>query len=182
MQADRESPPRQGEPPELQLDAAEVAALYVEHGGELRRFLIGVLRDRDLANDVLQSTFVKAVQRGHEARVESRKAWLFRVAFHEALAVKRRLQTQQKATAKLASLARCGSETPEESAVRGEVVERVRSALADLPPDQRRVVHLRIYEEKSFSEIAGLLRLPLGTVLTRMRLGLKKLKARMDSD
>ncbi len=45
-----------------------------------------------------------------------------------------------------------------------------------LPADQLQVVQLRIYEEQTFQEIARRLELPLGTVLTRMRLALKKLQ------
>lgn len=182
MQGDREIQSPTGDPPEQPIGAAEVAALYVEHGGELRRFILGVLRDRDLANDVLQATFIKAVQKGHESRAESRKAWLFRVAFHEALVLKRRQQTHQKATLHLARLPRRGSENPEESVVRGEVVEQVRAALACLPPEQRDVVQKRIYEEKPFAAIAEDLGVPLGTVLTRMRLGLKKLKTKIEGE
>jgi len=57
---------------------------------------------------------------------------------------------------------------PEEPLIRGETVEAVREALKQLPEEQRRVVLARIYEEKTFAEIAGEFGLPLGTVLTRM--------------
>ena len=71
-------------PDEGRLDPAVVAGLYEEYGGELRAFLTGVLRDSGLAADALQSTFVKAVERGHTAQADSLKGWLFRVAYHEA--------------------------------------------------------------------------------------------------
>lgn len=163
------------------LDPAEIAALYLEHGGELRRFILGVVRNRELANDVLQATFAKAVERGHESRAETRKAWLFRVALNEALVYKRRHQSHLKATAHLARSDR-SADAPEDSVVRGETVEKVRAALASLPPEQRQVVCLRIYEDKPFADIAQQLQIPLGTVLTRMRLGLQKLRARIESE
>src|SRR5438552_16880369 len=72
------------------LDPSIVAALYVDHGEELRRFLLGILMDAQLTSDVLQATFVKMVERGHEIKEASRKAWLFRVAYHEAMAYRRR--------------------------------------------------------------------------------------------
>ncbi|MBW8883235.1 MAG: hypothetical protein JF612_00360, partial [Planctomycetia bacterium] len=53
--------PQEGE---CHLDSSIVAALYVEHGEELRRFLLGILRDAQLTSDVLQATFVKMVERG----------------------------------------------------------------------------------------------------------------------
>ena len=72
------------------LDPSIVAGLYVQHAEELRRFLLGILRDPQLTSDVLQATFVKMAERGHETREGSRKAWLFRVAYHEAMAIRRR--------------------------------------------------------------------------------------------
>ena len=72
------------------LDSAVVAALYLDHGEELKRFLLGLLNDSQLAHDVLQATFTKMIERGHQTKQESRMAWLFRVAYHEAMAVRRR--------------------------------------------------------------------------------------------
>ena len=84
------------------LDAAEVAALYAAHADQLQRFLWGVLRDRALVQDVLQATFVKLVERGGESREESRKAWLFRVAYNEALSIRRREAIGDKVVKKVA--------------------------------------------------------------------------------
>jgi RNA polymerase sigma factor (sigma-70 family) len=158
------------------LDAARVAALYLEHGTELRRFVLGVVRDPETAGDVLQATFAKAVELGHTARSESLKGWLFRVAYHEALTIRRRQATRDQVHRRLAPLRQHSDERPEESLIRGETVEAVRRALAALPAEQRRVVWARMYEDKTFAEIAAEDRLPLGTVLTRMRLALEKLR------
>ena len=72
------------------LDPSIVAGLYVQHAEELRRFLLGILRDAQLTSDVLQARFVKLAERGQETREATRKAWLFRVAYHEAMAIRRR--------------------------------------------------------------------------------------------
>ena len=55
----------------------------------------------------------------------------------------------------------------------------VRKALGGLPEEQRRVVLARVYDDKTFAEIAGEFGLPLGTVLTRMRRALEKLRRTM---
>ena len=68
---------------EGKIDPAIVAAFFEEHSRELKRFLVGVLRDDQLANDAVQAAFTKMVERGHETKEESRKAWLFRVAYNE---------------------------------------------------------------------------------------------------
>jgi len=169
------------------VDSAMVAALYVEHAEELQRFLAGVLRDPQLAADALQAAFVKMVERGHNTQAESRKAWLFRVAYHEAIALRRKDAARDRATRKLEPLIQNGSaenhplNTSSYSAslsslVRMEEVEAVRAAIDKLPAPQREIVRLRMYEDKRFAEIAAQLNIPLGTALARMRAALEKLR------
>lgn len=165
---------------EGKLDASVVAALYVEHGEELRRFLYGLLRDAQLTSDVLQATFVKMAERGHETREASRKAWLFRVAFHEAMAYRRREGVGQRVVQKLAWQTNGQAGAADDPLVRFESVEIVRSALDELPPEQRQVVRMRFYEEKTFAVIARELDIPLGTALWRMRAAMIKLREKLD--
>jgi len=164
------------------IDPAEVAALYVQHAGELRRFLYGVLRDADLAGDVLQATFTKAIEAGHTAQQESLKGWLFRVAYNEALALRRREAVHVRATHQIARSDEAHGGSPEEKLVRLEAVRSVRAALRELPEGQREVVRLRIYEQKKFSVIASELGLPLGTVLSRMQSALAKLRSKLQGE
>lgn len=162
------------------LDTAIVAALFAEHEGELLAFLQGVLRDRQAASDALQTTFVKLTQRGHEVRAESRKAWLFRVAFHEAMLLRRKQATGERVL-RQAAWTRPEVDAPaDERLVRREDVERVRAALDELPADQRQIVRMKIYEEKTFAVIAAELKIPLGTALARMRAGLEKLRRKLE--
>ena len=164
------------------LDPAEVSALYVEYGEQLRRFLIGVLRDSQLANDALQAAFAKAVERVHTAREETRKAWLFRVAYNEALALRRRQGVDAKAMQKVAWSHDDKSRTADEPVIRFETVSSVREAIAELPAAQQQVVRMRIYEEKTFAVIAAELDIPLGTALARMRAAMEKLKKRLGEE
>jgi RNA polymerase sigma factor (sigma-70 family) len=164
------------------IDAAVIASLYERYADELGLFLKGVLRNADLAAEALQNTFIKAVESGHTAREESLKGWLFRVAFHEAALLRRRGQLHDRSLRQMARDSQSSGhsgERPEEHLARSETLSEVQRALHELPPDQRQVVQMRIYEEKSFAEIAEELSVPLGTVLTRMRLALKKLSRHM---
>ena len=156
-----------------------IASLYADLADDLRRFVLGVVRDPELTDDVMQSTFVKAVEHGHEAREETSRGWLFRVAFHEALAARRRLASRDKGHRRLAGFRPRADARPDDSLIRGETVEAVREALGRLPEEQRRVVLARVYEEKTFAEIAAEFGLPLGTVLTRMRRALEKMRRTM---
>lgn len=171
---------------DCKIDPALVAAMYAEHADELRNFLIGVLRNAEAAGEVVQATFAKAVEVGHTAHAETLKGWLFRVAFHEALAYRRRMAVHDKATRRIAwnagSTQESAHDSPHDNVVRDETVESIRIALDALPVEQKKVVSMRIYDEKTFATIAAELGVPLGTVLTRMQLALRKLRRTMNSD
>ncbi len=158
------------------LEPSRVESLFHEHAMEVRRFVLGIVRDPEVAADVLQSTFAKVVESGHTARAETLKGWLFRVAYHEALTARRRDQTRAEGQRKLASFCTNTSDRPEDRLIQGETIEAVRKALDDLPNEQRRVVWARLYEDKTFATIAQEFGVPLGTVLTRMRLALDKMR------
>lgn len=162
------------------LASATIAALFVRHADELRRFIVGVLRDHHAANDVLQVTFAKAIEKGHLVRNDSLKSWLFRVAFNEAMVFKRREAVAYRAHDELGRRGDKQSAAPDMNLVRWETVVGVRQAIDQLPLEQRQVVRMRIYENKKFVDIAAELQLPLGTVLTRMQLAVQKLKKALE--
>ena len=164
------------------IDSDFVAALYEEHAQELRRFLFAILRDHDLTTDALQNAFFKMIEVGHTARRETLKGWLFRVAYREALALRRRQGVDGKAMRKLADAGPPDCPSPDEAMCRSEAIERVRSALERLPAEQRQVVRMRMYRQQTFASIAAELGLPLGTVLTRMRLAVEKLRNQLAGD
>lgn len=167
---------------DCRLDPAEISALYLDHGEQLRRFLIGLLRDSQLAHDVLQATFAKAVEAGHTAKRETRKAWLFRVAYNEAMALRRRQGVDARAMRKIAWSREVGGKSADESVIRFETVHTVREAIDELPAVQQQIVRMRIYEEKTFAVIAEELEIPLGTALARMRAAMEKLRRRLQED
>lgn len=165
-----------------QLDPAAVEELYAQHAAELRAFLTGVLRNADWAAEALQSTFMKAAEAGHTAQRETIKGWLFRVAYNEAMLLRRKQEVDQRATRKVAWQGSPDLEPVDSRLLRAEVIERVRRGLDILPADQRLVVRLRIYEDKTFAEIARELGIPLGTVVTRMRAALQKLSRELGAE
>lgn len=166
---------------DTKIDPAVVAALYVQHADDLRAFLVGILRNAESAAEALQATFTKAMESGHTANKETRKGWLFRVAFNEAMAIRRRQKVHDKSIQKLAWQGAKSTDGPDENLSRGETIHQIRAALDLLPTDQQTVVRMRIYEEKTFAVIAEELGVPLGTVLTRMRLALRKLQREIEN-
>lgn len=164
-----------GSPERLSADA--VRALYLLHGRDLQLFLTGVLKDGDAAQDVCQVTFQRLLESGHEAKEETTRGWLFKVGFNEALAWRRRESQRDKLHRKTAATAdQVNIELPVQSLVRTEEIEKLKRLLQDLPTEQQLVVRQRIQEDKTFAQIAEELNVPLGTVLTRMRLAVQKLQ------
>ena len=158
------------------IDPEDIAAWYREHAGPLRSFLLGVVRNAELAEEILQVTFTRAMEAGHTARDGTQKGGLFRVAYNEAMLLGRKRQLHDRSLRQIARQPLPETETPEARAGLLESAERVRDALERLSPEQQAVVRRRIYEDKTFAEIAEELQVPLGTVLTRMRTSLGRLQ------
>ncbi len=174
--------------PDPQLfDADRAKLVYEEHSVGLGRFLLGLLRNEAAAADALQTTFIRLLEKGHTVQQrDSLKSWLFRVAYNEAMLIRRRKTISRKHAEgvawKVQSLGGADRGTDDRLsqsvhfAIQQEDIQRVRKALTQLPDAQRAVVEMRIYEGLKFREIAEQLDEPLGTVLARMQAGLKKLK------
>ena len=161
------------------LSPERVAAVYAELGVEIRAFLLGLTRDPEQSEELLQATFGRLVEVGHTARDESLRGWLFRVAYNEALLVRRRQATGERILMRTAWSREATTVPAEEPLVQAETVQRVRQAIAELPPEQQQIVRLRIYDNKTFAAIAAELKIPLGTALGRMQAALTKLRVRL---
>jgi RNA polymerase sigma-70 factor (ECF subfamily) len=156
-----------------------VTDLFHAYQRDLFYFLLGILRDEAVAMDVLQTTFVKLIEQGGGVAKGSLKSWLFRVAHNEAIERRRRVALELRHQERLA-----GWQVANHNSIRGvdefweglEQQAAVKQAIETLSPDQRTVVIKRIYEGQKFAAISQELGVPLGTVLTRMRAALAKLR------
>lgn len=158
-----------------QLDPTTLTLWYREYAVRLRAFLLGLLKNMTLVDEALQATFTKALTSGGNVQAGSEKAWLFQVAFNEAMLLKRRAETHQRALHQLGTPLR-ENRQPIEHLLSWDSVHQVRMALEQLPEKQKQIVRLRIENEWTFQQIADHLELPLGTVLTRMRTALQNLR------
>lgn len=169
------------------LDREKALELYEKHHLALNRFLLGILRDEAEAADALQTTFATFLEKGHMVqRKDSLKSWLFRVAFNEAMLIRRKESVSRKHAEKVAWRlhVQAGADKGVDErisqsvhyAIQQENIQQVREALGRLPVAQQDVVRKRIYDGLKFREIADELDVPLGTVLARMQAALKKLK------
>lgn len=141
--------------------------------------------DRDLAEEVTQATFVKAVQAVGRYREHGKfEAWLFRIALnHLRDEWRRRMRRRTAADATLlADEAATVASDPARQSERQDELGRIRQAVAAMPEADRQVLHLRYTAAMSFVQIAGTLRRPLGTVLARHHRALQKLRQALEAE
>jgi RNA polymerase sigma-70 factor (ECF subfamily) len=164
-------------------DGRALDALFERYEAPVFQFIVGLLRDRHRAEDVLQETFVRALERLEGVDPDHLRGWLFTVAYHQAMLARRRQKNRSDVSRAVAVAAEGDYEHhpdpgagPEREAERREEARRLRYLLDLLPPAQREVIRQRVYEGKRFREIAADLECPLNTALARMHEGLKRLR------
>lgn len=154
----------------------QLAATYDAHADALFGFLLNLLRDKEQAREVMQELFKKLAQQPDRLqRARDMRSFLIRMAHHLAIDLIRRRDTRERhhdqARSENAGLFAPATD-PDESSVRSALAE----ALTELPSDQRAVVHLKLWEQFTFEQIAATLDIPQNTAASRYRYGLDKLR------
>jgi RNA polymerase sigma-70 factor (ECF subfamily) len=152
------------------------AELYELCAARVHHYLAVRLGSRDGADEVLQEVFVRLVgQRQRLAVVENLTAYVFTIARNEAIRhAGRRLRDSRHRQPLTAE--EIFQEAESNDLELREAAESVAIALRQLPEELREVIELKIYGGLTFREIAELLALPQGTVATRYRTALARLK------
>lgn len=163
-------------------DDRALDTLLARHEAPLFQFLVGMLRDHHLAEDVLQETFVRALERLDGVDGEHLRGWLFTVAYHQALLARRRQKSRPASALAVSAEPAERRPGPSDLAALRDEAQRVGRLLARLPAPQREVIRQRVYEGKRFREIAAALGCPLNTALARMHEGLKRLRLLWEAD
>jgi RNA polymerase sigma-70 factor (ECF subfamily) len=154
-------------------DPAAFAALYDACADRLHHYLVVRLGSRDDADDVLQETFLRlARMRRRLAKVDNITAYVFATARNEASRFSARNPRHQT----VADAAALYCETNADVQQQRETAEAVTAALARLTPEQREVITLRITLGMRLREIAQITGLPQGTVATRYRVAIGRLR------
>ncbi len=139
--------------------------------------------DDALAEDLVQETFLRVLRSIAQYRYpRAFKPWLYTIATNLGRDHYKRLAVRKTVSMTDNMLNRPDLQSgaaPEAVAVALDEVAHVKAALADLPEHQREVVMLRYYQELALSEIAEALNIPVGTVKSRLSLGIKRLRTRL---
>jgi len=157
----------------------ELERFYDGHAQSLYAFLLNLTRDEADTRDLLQDIFVKLARDPDLlAGVRDERAFLIRLAHNAAIDLIRRRGTRDKTRDQFAAeitspFVPCGD--PDEQTFCAALTK----ALAELPPEQRAVVHLKLWEGLTFEQIASALDIPPNTAASRYRYGLDKLRERL---
>jgi RNA polymerase sigma-70 factor, ECF subfamily len=145
-----------------------------------------MLQDRDEAAEATQEVFLSAFKSIRRFRQDSKfSTWLYRIAVNHCVSRARRrpqgthisLDNRARDFTPVSQLRT--TQTQDGELLRAENQDRVRTALAFLPPDQRAVIELKFFQELTFEDIAAILEVPLSTIKSRLYSGLEMLKIRL---
>jgi RNA polymerase sigma-70 factor (ECF subfamily) len=171
-------------------ERAAFTLLVRRHQGSLYNFALRQLGSGSAAEEVVQEAFVRVVQNAADFRHSARfTSWLYTIARNLCVdAIRRRVHRRhpsldepqrpdEAAGPTLGDRTADASASVERAALSGEIRERVLSAIAALPDDQREVFLLREVSNLPFKEIAEVVGAPENTVKSRMRYALDRLQA-----
>ncbi len=152
-------------------------ALLLRHKTNLFGYIIQRVKDRDLADDIFQETFVKAITTIRQGRYNEEgkfSAWICRIARNLIVDYFRQEKTEASVstddgTVDILNRKELADETVEDAIIDLQIEEDVRRLVGQLPQEQRRVLEMRYYEGLSFKEIAEQTGVSINTALGRMR-------------
>lgn len=163
-------------------DELALADLYDRHGAGVYGLILRIVRSPGDAEEVTQEVFLYAWDRARQFDPGrgSMTTWLFTLARSRAIDRIRSFRSQERRREGLrleqAASAGVSPPLPDRAAEQADARTGVRAALAGLVAEQREVLELAYFDGLSQSEIAEHLRTPLGTVKTRMRQGMIRLR------
>jgi RNA polymerase sigma-70 factor (ECF subfamily) len=165
-------------------DAEAFTTLYDRHSHAAFSLAYRMMGERQAAEDLAQDAFLKVWRSASSYRAErgSVRTWILSIVHNRGIdqirshASRRRTQDKIEASTPRSQPSEAFAQT-----WRNSQRDQVREALNTLPPEQLKILELAYFSGYTHVEISELLRLPLGTVKGRMRLGLKKIRDYFES-
>jgi RNA polymerase sigma-70 factor (ECF subfamily) len=172
-------------------EAAALETVYDRYSGVIHSLALRILGDRGAAEEVVQDVFVRIWRLAgrYDARQGRLYSWLVRIARNRAIDEQRRLRVPGRVAPRRGGRdpsfdredpAMLPAEPDGDGLTAAELRQVVGNALGEIPEDQRSVLEMAYYEGLSQREISEKTSVPLGTVKTRTRLALRKLREALD--
>jgi RNA polymerase sigma-70 factor (ECF subfamily) len=160
-------------------DEGALASLYDRYGTLVFSVALHIVQDVAQAEEVTQDTFVKVWAQGAAWNGSRGKVTTWLITISRYTAIDRLRSEKRKASGDAVALddilAVLGEEGPMDDPVWADV-QILKDSLRDLPADQRQVLELAYFRDMSHTEMSDHLNVPLGTVKSRVRAGLNKLR------
>jgi RNA polymerase sigma-70 factor, ECF subfamily len=167
-------------------DVDALRALYRRHGRMVYSVAFGVLGDAAEADEVAQDVFLQVWEKAGTYREEKARVitWISRIARNRAIDVLRKNRSREAkargAWADQRDAVVLSAVHPGEGMVRDELAAKVRQAVAALPAEQQEALARAFFKGQTHQEIAEELGEPLGTVKTRIRAAMQRLRVMLD--
>lgn len=168
----------------MQGDRSAISRLIERHSRRVRDYIRMMVKDNDVADDILQETLIKAVRVIDEGRYSDNGkflSWVMRIAHNQVIdyfrAQKQNRQVNESnAGYNVLGTLRFAEKNIEDRMVADQIEADVRSLVGMLPDEQREVVMMRYFSGLSFKEIAEQTNVSINTALGRMRYALINLR------
>lgn len=159
-------------------DRVAFAALFDAYAGRVKGYLLRLGAAGAIAEDLAQDAMVAVWRRAttYDAARAKASTWIFVIARNCWIDKLRREKVELAYRASLDD-PELSDDAPDEEVEREDAATRMRAIVETLSEEQKAVVRLSFFEDKPHSEIAAELKLPLGTVKSRLRLAMAKLRA-----
>ena len=150
------------------------AEIVERYQSKLLRYATQLVHDEQKASDVVQDAFVKAYVNlnGFDVRKKF-SSWIYRIVHNEAMNM---IKKYHKETPLIAEMDIRSDEDIEHDYTKKELIEHAKSCLGDMPVLYSEPLALYYIDEKSYEEISDILRIPMGTVATRIGRAKKLMK------
>lgn len=165
-------------------DRSAISQLIERHSRRVKDYIHMMVKDRDVADDIFQETFIKAVRVIDEGRYTDNGkflSWILRIA-HNQVIDHFRAQRQNKSVSEseagydVLGTLKLAERTVEDAMVCEQIERDVRALVELLPAEQREVVMMRYFSGLSFKDIAEQTNVSINTALGRMRYALINLR------
>ena len=169
-------------------DRSAISQLIERHSRRVKDYIHMMVKDRDVADDIFQETFIKAVRVIDEGRYTDNGkflSWILRIA-HNQVIDHFRAQRQNKSVSEseagydVLGTLKLAERTVEDAMVCEQIERDVRALVELLPAEQREVVMMRYFSGLSFKDIAEQTNVSINTALGRMRYALINLRKLID--
>jgi RNA polymerase sigma-70 factor (ECF subfamily) len=154
--------------------------LFKKHFRELHAYAFSLLRDWDVAEEIVQAMFLKLWERDEAVQVRtSIKSYLYKSVYHGSLNYLRGQKVQLKYQTTTAYSMKDHTDDAAEKLTMSELERHLQQALSKLPEKCRAIFHLSRFEELKYQEIANQLNISIKTVETHMGKALRILRKEM---